>query len=200
MSEIQMFYIVSDYNHDGFYRYSLKGYNLLTLAETSAKEQTENQTTKYIHRHSLEVVKTFKVDDKPRETTTGKHFCKFENCSETQRKMYHGDSHDDYCWFHTAVTWYTMTKSYEVKNGEETRVYAVPKMTKAKARKLLKELVDIFDEIESYNDKFVAMREKFFANLLHAGVARMDEYAFISRSKKSLKGIVIGLIEGGNLL
>lgn len=201
MSEIQMFYVVSDYNHDNFYRYSLKGYSLLTLAETRAKDETKDQKTQYIHRHSLEVVKTFKVDDKPKETTTGKHSCKFEKCSETQRKIAYGDDNfDDYCWFHCAVSWYIMRKSQEVKNGEETKIYAIPKMTKTKAKKLLKELVDNYDEIESYNEQNVTMKENFFGHLLDAGVARMDEYAFISRSKKSLKGIAIGLIEGGDLL
>ncbi len=198
--EIIMSYIISSYNKDGFYRYSLNGHTLLTTAEKSAKEQTTNQATKYIHRHSLEVVKTFKVDDKPRETTTGKHFCQFEKCQETKRKMYGGNNWDDYCWFHTAVDFYTKRKSMETANGKERVIYAVPKLRKSQALKLLEELIENYDDIESYTDTKVAMRTKFFDNLLKVGVARMDEYAFISRSKDTLRGIVVGLIEAGDLL
>ena len=104
MNEKLTFYENTSYKKSDFRKYNLKGQILLILAEKKAKESASNHTTIFIHRHILEVRKTFKVTDTPKETTPSANICEFEKC-EKPKHTDRNNNWRDFCSLHTAVQW-----------------------------------------------------------------------------------------------
>ncbi len=156
MTEKRVFYQVSDRNYDSFYEHQLTGTNLLTVAEEEAKKQTSNQNTRYIHRHTLEVLKTFKVEDKPKQTQLNKHTCKYEKC--TKAVVLDGKNSGssvlfEYCHTHIAIIWHgKLSRKFAVIGKYQERPeYLMPKIAKSKALKLLKIVVDYHENCDGYS-------------------------------------------------
>ncbi len=175
MSKTLIFYKVSTSQTDSYYTDNLTGTNLLTVAEEQAKEETKNQATRFIHKHTLETYKTFKVEDKPRQTRINKQICDFEGCNKAPVLGVNegGTSHlCDYCHIHAGLLWHAQLSRSFVEDNKygDPPYFTMPKTTKANAERLLRRLINHHEHCDKYGTQYEGEREILIDALKKAGM------------------------------
>ena len=209
MNEKHIFYQISDRKEDSFYASNLSGTNLLTVAEEEAKGQTKNQHTRYIHRHTLEVIKTFKVEDKPKETQINRKTCKFEQC--TKAVVLDGKNSGssflfEYCHLHAGIVWHgNLAREFHKENKYvEKKHYEMPKLAKAKAEKLLKIVVDYHENCDGYSSYHETERDYLVSEVRKAGMTPAIYPRYTPKNlephlKETIRQMCYTIVEAGGL-
>jgi hypothetical protein len=199
MSEFFTVYRVDWSDNDDFKSQNLKGFSLLSNAEVEAKSQTQNQATRYIHRHTLEIVKQYKVEDKPQAVKKHEFVCNFENCNREQRIKF-SDNHGEYCLFHTALMWHNYRESSKLERVENQSIFC-PTLKPAIAREFVEDLVLCEPHLDAYYGEMETERENLEEAIFEAGIHDISaEDSPIELSKYNIKELISAIIEGGKLV
>lgn len=137
MKEKITFYKVSSYGESGYGLQKKDIISSLTESENIAKQQaTETREVHYIHKHTLEVVKNFKIKDAPK-VAKFHHFCQYAECPlEAIKDSNNGQR--PFCSLHTALHWRNMRTKGCI---DDQMIIKMKKIPQKKGEALLKDIV-----------------------------------------------------------